>query len=353
VKSVVGSNHAGHPLFLRSVCNELRLFGDYFQLSNIVAYYSEAQSLQHLYGKIFARWEKDYCAAYPGLLEETFTLISASHSGLVENDLRELLGVPQNVWSPLFLAMQETLQEQGGLLMFAHFLIEQAALNYYPMDEERSKSVRKKLVTFFKNHAGDERAAIELPYQYFKLEDKDSLKAEIVKLGNFVRWFNFDRLTFFNFVNSVAQKDRSFLQTWKRARRARGHFSNCIITQLEADTESRANPNKEYADKIFLTITCMSALSQYSGLEALFLLALEQNKTLYSPTSRRCGTILSSLGKHILKNAAWVDNSQKLALYMKAIGHMEAAQAILEKYSLRKLLAEKFFVLLPLQFLRP
>lgn len=158
---MINSETAGHPLFLKSLCNELRLFGDYFKLNHIISYYAQTKSLQELFSKIFLRWEKDYCGSKPGLVEETLSLISASYAGLNENDLRDLLGVSASVWSPLYLAMQETLEKKGGFLNFSHFLIGQAALNIYPIDEEKAQSIRKKLVQFYKSKdEGDSQKAI-------------------------------------------------------------------------------------------------------------------------------------------------------------------------------------------------
>jgi hypothetical protein len=58
-----------NALFLRTLMEELRVFGVYEQLDQVIESYLEAQSPEQLFGMVFKRIEKDFCS----------TLVSFDH----------------------------------------------------------------------------------------------------------------------------------------------------------------------------------------------------------------------------------------------------------------------------------
>ncbi len=93
---------------MRTLLEELRLFGEHENLEKRIDYYLEARNPYELYKKVLIRWEEDY-EGDSDLVGDSMTLIWASRKGLTESELLHLLGtdkepLPRALWSPLFLA---------------------------------------------------------------------------------------------------------------------------------------------------------------------------------------------------------------------------------------------------------
>jgi nephrocystin-3 len=48
------------PLFLRSILEQLRLFGNFEELGKYIDYFLECRDISSLFEKILMRWETDY-----------------------------------------------------------------------------------------------------------------------------------------------------------------------------------------------------------------------------------------------------------------------------------------------------
>jgi hypothetical protein len=48
------------PLFLRSILEQLRIFGNFEELSKYIDYFLECSDISSLFEKILTRWEADY-----------------------------------------------------------------------------------------------------------------------------------------------------------------------------------------------------------------------------------------------------------------------------------------------------
>jgi hypothetical protein len=54
------------PLFLRSILEQLRIFGNFEELSKYIDYFLECSDISSLFEKILTRWEADYnTSTYP------------------------------------------------------------------------------------------------------------------------------------------------------------------------------------------------------------------------------------------------------------------------------------------------
>jgi hypothetical protein len=85
-----------------------------------------------LYEKVLARLEADYQPeGFEHLVADTLSLLWAARQGLNESELLKILDIPQAIWSPLYLALQNALVSREGLLSFFHDYLKQAVENRY------------------------------------------------------------------------------------------------------------------------------------------------------------------------------------------------------------------------------
>jgi nephrocystin-3 len=177
---IVLSEQTGNPLFLKVFLDELRVFGVHEKLDEAISHYLDSGSPGELFDKILQRLEKDYETNRPGLVGEALSLIFSSRRGLSEKELLEMLGfegapLPQALWSPLFLAIEESLVSRQGLLNFFHDYFRQAVYNRYIVNEEDEQHWHERLGSYFSDTPADYRKADELPWQLMKAGDWSGL----------------------------------------------------------------------------------------------------------------------------------------------------------------------------------
>lgn len=104
---LVENQIASLPLFLRSILEQLRVFGNFEELSKYIDYFLLSQDISSLFEKILIRWETDYntrmyiwtmilqlffnknstkAAAHPLLVQDICSSIYVSKLGLLETE---------------------------------------------------------------------------------------------------------------------------------------------------------------------------------------------------------------------------------------------------------------------------
>lgn len=176
---VADAPQSANPLYLRTLLEELRVYGDYHTLEERLTHYLEAPSVEGLYERVLARWEEDCERDRPGLVREAMTLIWAARRGLSEAELLELLGtdgqpLPHAHWSPFYLAADASLVNRGGLLGFFHAYLRKAVENRYlsdpdgQPDTEAKKATHLRLADYFNDMDIGPRKVDELPWHLQK-----------------------------------------------------------------------------------------------------------------------------------------------------------------------------------------
>jgi tetratricopeptide (TPR) repeat protein len=203
-----------NPLFLRALLEELRLWGVHETLDQCIDGYLSAETLNDLYERILARFEKDYESDRPELVRDAMSLLWAARRGLSETELLELLGedettpLPRAHWSPLHLAAELSLTTRSGLVGFFHDHMRQAVeRRYLPTEDARCKA-HLRVADYFARRELGPRQIDELPWQLRKAD-------EWKRLGNLLT-------------------DTVFLDS---ARRRLGHWEVC---EMWAELEARS-----------------------------------------------------------------------------------------------------------------
>jgi len=145
---------SANPSYLRTVLNELRVFGVHERLDERIGHFLQARTVPELYRLILQRWEGDYERDRPGLVRDAMTLLCASHQGLTETELLELLGsggtpLPQAYWSPLLLAAEEILVNRAGILSLSHAHFREAIEALYLSTPELRAQPHLRLAEYF------------------------------------------------------------------------------------------------------------------------------------------------------------------------------------------------------------
>jgi tetratricopeptide (TPR) repeat protein len=178
---------AAHPLYLKAILDEMRVFGFHEHLEEHLSHYLGAATVVGLYERILERWEQDFDLNRPGMVQEAMTLLWAARRGLAEAELLDLLGdgsnpLPGAFWSPLYLAAENVLIKQTGpllfladkleiichpgLLKFANSAFRQAVQNRYLSREPVWLAAHRRLSDYFEKIRGqDHRPLDELPWQ--------------------------------------------------------------------------------------------------------------------------------------------------------------------------------------------
>jgi nephrocystin-3 len=166
-----------NPLYLQVILEELRVFGEFDKLEQHLKGYLKTKTIPALYEKVLARLEADYQPeGFEHLVADSLSLLWAARQGLNESELLKILDIPQAVWSPLYLALQNALVSRGGLLSFFHDYLKQAVENRYLSSREDQQQWHLRLANYFDELELDSRIANELPWQLQQAGEKERLR---------------------------------------------------------------------------------------------------------------------------------------------------------------------------------
>ena len=106
-----------NPLFLLTLAEELRLFGEHEQLSNRLDHYLTSITVDDLFERVLERIEQDYGA---DTLREIMTALWAARAGLREEEILGYSSLKPMHWAYIRNALGPTLIDASGRLIFAH-----------------------------------------------------------------------------------------------------------------------------------------------------------------------------------------------------------------------------------------
>ncbi|MFC5701351.1 DUF4062 domain-containing protein [Cohnella faecalis] len=193
IEQIVAAPQTENPLYLRALLEEIRLIGDRGSFDKQLGDYLLAPTPDLLYDQILARYERVYGdGSGRQLVKEALSLIGVSRSGLLEQELRDLLGkegeqLSSSFWSPFMVAVEPYLTNRSAPLRIYHTYMKQAIERRY-LNESASAAARRKIARYFDSdpRATDmERKLDELPWQLIRLKEWGRLK-ELYKNHDFL-----------------------------------------------------------------------------------------------------------------------------------------------------------------------
>ncbi|MBX2797857.1 MAG: tetratricopeptide repeat protein [Myxococcales bacterium] len=201
VERIAGAQQTCSPLFLRTLTEELRLWGDHEALDEHIDHLLSAPTVPQLFDRVLARLERDYEGDHPGMVGACMSALAAARFGLTEPELLTLLDVPALSFAPLSHALESSLVSRSGVLSFFHSGLQRAVRARYLTTSADLRQRRRQLVDFFGAQPMDERVCEELPWLQHEVGDLEGLTrtltdldvflyhAEEAQLQDLVRWW--------------------------------------------------------------------------------------------------------------------------------------------------------------------
>ena len=200
---------ANNPLWLKTLAEELRLFGSHEELSDRLNTLlrppkgkeeNEPPTVDDLFEHVLQRIEGDQGRK---LVRDALTAIWASRAGLSEPELLEILAphsvttgrakkankLPPAQWAPVRNALDEVLLESGGRIIFGHDYVKVAVKDRYLPRESLQRNAHKRLAEHFAEQKIDERVAEELPHQWREAKAWRQLEQTLTNLEMFESLF--------------------------------------------------------------------------------------------------------------------------------------------------------------------
>jgi hypothetical protein len=141
---VLAAPQTANPLFLRTVLDELRLRSAFGTLDKDLGEILRCADPAALFVHVLKNLERDFTPPeHPELVHRALGLMGVALRGLSENELLQLLSsspdpagdpLPRHYWSPLYLALEESLVSREGQLSFFHDYLRSAIWREY-LDE--------------------------------------------------------------------------------------------------------------------------------------------------------------------------------------------------------------------------
>ena len=172
VSRILAGPRCDNTLVLKTILDELIYSGTFETLKDQIEYYLNCSSIPQFYGKVLARYEKDFGAEF---IKKVLCLIAVSRTGVSEEELIRLTGVRQLEWSEFFCSFSTHLSDQSGRYVFTHSYITASVWQRYldgHLDNERDC---RRLLAGIVRETPNTNAMMEVPYQLEKLEDWDQL----------------------------------------------------------------------------------------------------------------------------------------------------------------------------------
>ncbi len=190
---IIEDPKSANPLFLRTLLEELRIFGSFEELDNRIAHYISSRNTSDLFQRVLARMENDYGK---DRLENILSLIWASRHGLSETELLEISGLSRLELSLLLHTLEYQLMRHDGLLGFYHQFLHHAVDERYLSEKnerEREKQQRLRIADYFEKQDTSARKAIELPWQLQTIGEKERLRKCLKDIPMFLEFSSDDK----------------------------------------------------------------------------------------------------------------------------------------------------------------
>ena len=185
-----------NALFLRTLAEELRIFGVHEELDQRLSDYLASRTVDDLYERVLERVETQH-GHEP--VRKAMVGLWASRAGMREEEVQGYTGLAPLKWAGIRNALGEALQESNGRMVFGHQYMTIAVSDRYLggngqlEDESQTEAAiamrrvaHADLAAWFEARSEEEgtvtaRAAEEVPYQWYAACDWASLQATLTR----------------------------------------------------------------------------------------------------------------------------------------------------------------------------
>ena len=177
-KDLIGSGWPllDNTLIYVSFLDELRRFGSFGDLDRFISSLAGCGNSDEFFSKILDRQESLFRdSREDGLVRDVMTLLHLSEAGLTETQLLSITGASRISLSQILGMNEMYLAVRDGRVTEAHMMFRNAVSAKYLADKDYETAQRKRLIRYFENNEDDGQRLTELPYQYNRIKDYDSL----------------------------------------------------------------------------------------------------------------------------------------------------------------------------------
>ena len=190
VARVNGHPLSGNPLFLRTLLEELRIFGVHEEVSKKTTWYLQSQTIDQLFAKVLERVEGDTAAK---AVRYSMEAIWASRAGLAQDELLAITGLVPATWAPIHIALDEAIFENAGKINFVHDYLRKAVEHRYGITGNAKFSMHRKIAKWFSKNHVNARIAEELPWQWKEAGEWEKLRECLLAEQIFTLGYDSDR----------------------------------------------------------------------------------------------------------------------------------------------------------------
>ncbi len=154
-KQILDAPQTANPLFLRTLLDELRLRSAHEDLAHNLTAMLRCHDPAALFVHVLKHVERDFSpAGHPTLVHQALGLMGMARRGLAESEILELMSrsdtpvndpLPRHYWSPLYLALEDSLVSRDGQLNFFHDYLRQAVWREYLDEPEEQAAAHQRL----------------------------------------------------------------------------------------------------------------------------------------------------------------------------------------------------------------
>ena len=158
------------PLFLRTVLEELRVFGVYEEYETHLVTCLSSQNERELFQHVLSRLEGIYGEE---TVRSVMRAIWAARYGLTENELLEITGRTRLDLSLLIAGLEYHLMQPAGLYTFFHQYLCDAVRERYISDEQGECEAHAHIARYFADTPPTPRRRDEEPWQWIEAKEKE------------------------------------------------------------------------------------------------------------------------------------------------------------------------------------
>jgi len=278
---VAANANCSSPLFLRTVLEELRIFGKFDELDARIKYFLDSANTNDLFQRVLARMESDYGPAFSDMM----SLVYCSRGGVSESELLSLLALsdtPSSRYdlSHILHALDFHLIRKEGLLSFFHNYLRSAVETRYVRDEGKKKDLHRRLAEYFHGTAISNRRADEEPYEWQCAEMWDEFRRCLCDIPMLE-------------VLLDESRRNELMKYWAEMKK---HFDLGDIYHSAIGAFERHNADDKYLSQLCTDLgDALVEASSYQEAEQLLRRSLELSKKVYGEADLKTAECMHSL----------------------------------------------------------
>ncbi len=183
IRRVAQDPKSAHPLFLRTLLEELRLHGEHEALEDRLDALLSTTGTEDLFQNVLARFEADYSE---DVVQNVLSLLYASRSGLTEEEIEALTGFSRLQLSRMLFGLDYHLVRRDGILSFFHDYLRRAVGKRYLPSPEDHERCREHIARYFGTAGSSSRESLELLHALDGLGRRDAIEEVLVDVDRFV-----------------------------------------------------------------------------------------------------------------------------------------------------------------------